>query len=579
MRLLKRLSSGDFKLVSFDNRELPPYATLSHTWMDGQEVTYDELVAGASKHKAGYDKIRFCSERAAADGLEYFWVDTCCINRSTSDELGTAINSMFQWYRRSSKCYVYLSDVSVSEEISDAEAFRITWEEAFRQSRWFTRGWTLQELLAPASVEFFTKQGKRLGSKVSLEQEIHKITKIPIAVLRGQSLSEVSVDERMSWVARRTTTVREDKVYCLLGIFGVFLSLIYGEGEAYASIRLREEIHKRQKGTGTQDLPDLSVPFLLPFARNDVFVGRKNEVLYLEKCLFLPNAHRRITIHGLGGCGKSALALEFAYLARARYSRRVFWVPAISQESFELAYRDIGISLRIPGITADNANVKELVREALNSESAEDWLMIVDNVDDQNILLGSMTTNSKAVRLSDYLPRNDRGAIVFTTRSRRVAVNLTQSSVLGLNEMSKTEGRQLLGRRITKQSLLDDEAAVDQLLEILTCLPLAIVQAAAFINNNDVTISGYISLFQHSGTEIELFSEHFADPSRYDELNSTIAKTWHISFDQMRRQDRLAAEYLSFMALFGAANESNWDPDRLRVHRRATNKFTTVRRR
>jgi len=258
MRLLKRLPGGDLELISFNDDGPPPYAILSHTWTEGQEVTYNELLAGTGKDKTGYAKIRFCGGRAAADGLQYFWVDTCCIDKSTSDELSTAINSMFRWYQRASKCYVYLLDVFVLEEVTDAEAFQITWEEAFRRSRWFTRGWTLQELLAPATVEFFSKEGKRLGSRISLEQEIHEITKIPIGVLRGQSLTEFSVEERMTWAAKRTTTLKEDKVYCLLGIFEVFLSLIYGEGEAYATLRLREEIQRRQEGRGTESLHDLS---------------------------------------------------------------------------------------------------------------------------------------------------------------------------------------------------------------------------------------------------------------------------------------------------------------------------------
>lgn len=258
MRLLKRLPDGDLQHVSVSSDDPPPYAILSHTWADGQEATYNELVAGAGADRTGYAKIRFCSERAAADGLEYCWVDTCCIDKSTSDELSTAINSMFRWYQRASKCYVYLSDVSVPDDINDAEAFPIAWQEAFRRSRWFTRGWTLQELLAPASVEFFSRQGQRLGTRVSLEQVIHEITQIPIAALRGQSLSEFSVEDRMSWAARRTTTLKEDKVYCLLGIFGVFLSLIYGEGEAYATVRLKEEIQKRQEGRSTNSLRDLS---------------------------------------------------------------------------------------------------------------------------------------------------------------------------------------------------------------------------------------------------------------------------------------------------------------------------------
>jgi hypothetical protein len=258
MRLLKRLPGGDFQLVSVSRDHPPPYAILSHTWSDGQEVTYNELVAGAGKDKTGYAKIRFCSERAAADGLEYCWVDTCCIDKSTSDELSTAINSMFRWYQRASKCYVYLSDVTVLDEISDADAFPIAWQEDFRCSQWFRRGWTLQELLAPASVEFFSKQGKRLGTRVSLEREIHEITQIPIAALRGQPLSEFSVEDRMNWAARRTTTLNEDKVYCLLGIFGVFLPLIYGEGEAHATLRLKEEIQKRQEGLVTGNLRNLS---------------------------------------------------------------------------------------------------------------------------------------------------------------------------------------------------------------------------------------------------------------------------------------------------------------------------------
>jgi hypothetical protein len=259
MRLLKCLPTGDgFELTSFSDDCAPPYAILSHTWTDGQEVTYTELLAGTGADKRGYAKIRFCGERASADSLEYFWVDTCCIDKSTSDELSTAINSMFRWYQRAAKCYVYLTDVLVPEEATTPEAFRISWEQAFQRSRWFTRGWTLQELLAPASVEFFSRDGKRLGSKVSLEQEIHSVTGIPIEALRSQQLSEFSVEERMSWTAKRTTTLKEDKVYCLLGIFGVFLSLIYGEGEEYATLRLKEEIQKRQQGQGKIDVQDLS---------------------------------------------------------------------------------------------------------------------------------------------------------------------------------------------------------------------------------------------------------------------------------------------------------------------------------
>ena len=262
MRLLRIEDDGGFKLVELIGSNIPPYAILSHTWgADEEEVTFKDLVDGTGKTKAGYGKIHFCGKQAAKDFLQYFWVDTCCIDKSNSIELSTAINSMFRWYQRASKCYVYLSDVHVPDEVIDAQAFRITWEEAFRQSRWFTRGWTLQELLAPVIVEFFSKEGKQLGSRISLEQEIHEITKIPIGVLRGQSLAKFDVEERMSWAAKRTTTLKEDKVYCLLGIFGVFLSLIYGEGEAYATIRLKEEIQRRKEGQGTEIVQDSTGTF------------------------------------------------------------------------------------------------------------------------------------------------------------------------------------------------------------------------------------------------------------------------------------------------------------------------------
>jgi hypothetical protein len=294
MRLLQSNSNCDgFELTTFTD-EIPPYAILSHTWNNG-EVTYDELVAGTGKNKAGYAKIHFCVNKAAQDGLKYSWVDTCCINKSTSDELSTAINSMFRWYQRATKCYVYLSDVHVPEEVTDIQACRTTWLEAFQRSRWFTRGWTLQELIAPAQVEFFSKNGKRLGSKISLEKEICEVTKIPIAALRGQPLGEFSFEERISWAAKRTTTVKEDKAYCLLGVFGVFMPLIYGEGEDHALLRLKKEANIRNP----QALQTAS--FSVPFRRDRDFVDRGDILARVdERC-----SHRagRAALVGFGGFG------------------------------------------------------------------------------------------------------------------------------------------------------------------------------------------------------------------------------------------------------------------------------------
>jgi len=246
MRLLELKAHGEFSLTEFVGDSIPPYAILSHTWgADGEEVTFKDLADRTGKSKAGYAKIQFCGEQAARDGLQYVWVDTCCIDKSSSAELTEAINSMFCWYGEAAKCYVYLSDVSIPDKNDHSSWF--TWESAFRESRWFTRGWTLQELIAPTSVEFFSLEGRRLGDKKSLEREIHEITGINIQALQGNPLSEFSVTERMSWAAKRKTTRKEDEAYCLLGIFDIHMPLIYGEGKK-AFIRLKEEIDKSLKG-------------------------------------------------------------------------------------------------------------------------------------------------------------------------------------------------------------------------------------------------------------------------------------------------------------------------------------------
>jgi Heterokaryon incompatibility protein (HET) len=235
MRLLEDRGDGNLSLVEYyDN--IPRYAILSHTWgSDGEEVTYRDIIDGIGKHKAGYKKLQFCNAQAVRDNIQYFWVDTCCIDKSSSAELTEAINSMFRWYQRASKCYVYLSDVSVAPSLSS------NWEAEFRSSRWFTRCWTLQELIAPASVEFFSQDGSLLGNKSSLEQEIYEITRIPIEALRGAPLAQFEVEERLSWAERREAKRPEDKAYSLLGILNVHLPLIYGEGN-HSYVRLREEI-------------------------------------------------------------------------------------------------------------------------------------------------------------------------------------------------------------------------------------------------------------------------------------------------------------------------------------------------
>jgi hypothetical protein len=247
MRLLEYNNDSEFSLIDFFADDIPEYAILSHRW-EAEEVTLADLTDGTGKKMAGYGKIQFCGEQARHDGLQYFWVDTCCIDKSNAVELQEAINSMFRWYQNAVKCYVYLSDVSTMERKGTDRFSKYTWELAFRESKWFTRGWTLQELIAPSSVEFFSQNWEQLGNKKSLEWYIHEITGIPVRVLQGSCLSDIKVPERLLWAEKRETTREEDKAYSLFGIFDIQIPLLYGEGRDKAFKRLQEEINKPSNG-------------------------------------------------------------------------------------------------------------------------------------------------------------------------------------------------------------------------------------------------------------------------------------------------------------------------------------------
>ncbi|KAK3990675.1 hypothetical protein QBC44DRAFT_358106 [Cladorrhinum sp. PSN332] len=178
-------------------------------------------------------------KQAEKDGLLYAWIDTCCIDKASSAELSEAINSMFKWYRQAVICYAYLADVS---DVGDDDHHEAS-DSSFSASKWFTRGWTLQELIAPVKLRFFDSKWKRIGDKQTLESAIHIITRIDVEVLRGGNLKDVSVARRMSWASDRQTTREEDIAYCLMGIFDINMPMLYGEGKK-AFIRLQEEILK-----------------------------------------------------------------------------------------------------------------------------------------------------------------------------------------------------------------------------------------------------------------------------------------------------------------------------------------------
>ncbi|KAF4927088.1 Vegetative incompatibility protein HET-E-1 [Colletotrichum viniferum] len=216
----------------------PPYAILSHTWEQG-EVTFHDVSEENADGKPGWLKVTsFCRivNQYLLEPVEYVWVDTCCIDKSSSAETSEAINSMFRYYQEATYCFVYLVDVVY-------DSFGELFHTVFVNSRWFTRGWTLQELIAPPELMFFDMNWKYIGTKIDLAAFISEKTKVDIRTLISGDWPGASIARRMSWASTRQTTRPEDMAYCLLGLFGVHMPLIYGEGPK-AFVRLQEEILK-----------------------------------------------------------------------------------------------------------------------------------------------------------------------------------------------------------------------------------------------------------------------------------------------------------------------------------------------
>ncbi|KAI1803237.1 HET-domain-containing protein [Daldinia bambusicola] len=249
MRLLEAHTAketGTLKLVEKRPDELLRYAILSHTWED-DEITFDDIESGeagyaSAKTAAAHtslSKILGACTQAANDGYEYIWIDSCCIDKRSSSELSEAINSMFAWYRDADICYAFL--LKAPNDLATPEA-----KAEFETNRWFTRGWTLQELLAPKHVIFFSGDWVPIGEKKLLCLLLAKITRIDYKILLGdEPLDSTSVARRMTWAAQRVTKRPEDRAYSLMGIFSVNMPMLYGEGGENAFLRLQGEIMKQ----------------------------------------------------------------------------------------------------------------------------------------------------------------------------------------------------------------------------------------------------------------------------------------------------------------------------------------------
>ncbi|KAI6118346.1 heterokaryon incompatibility protein-domain-containing protein [Pisolithus sp. B1] len=248
-----RQAGPETKVLEQLDDETAKYAILSHRW--GTEVDYDEITGlmkmneqdrDEVRQRDGYRKIIKSCEQAKEDDLRWLWIDTCCIDKRSSAELSEAINSMYRWYHNAQICYVYLNDVDESALPTSQNFIRFGGSNGWPE--WFSRGWTLQELIAPTELEFFNKSWVSIGTKQDLTSTLEDITRIPQDVLRDvkalsstDSWERPSVAQIMSWAADRKTTRVEDRAYSLMGLFGVNMPMLYGEGSK-AFQRLQLEI-------------------------------------------------------------------------------------------------------------------------------------------------------------------------------------------------------------------------------------------------------------------------------------------------------------------------------------------------
>ncbi|KAH7074500.1 heterokaryon incompatibility protein-domain-containing protein, partial [Paraphoma chrysanthemicola] len=223
----------DLAIREFVADDAPPYLIVSHRWREDEVLFADLNVSSSSmpdvQSKKGFAKLRTTCRIASQMGLRYLWIDTCCIDKSSSSDVAEAVVSMYDWYANARCCIAYLDDIHVTSDLS--------------QSSWFSRGWTLPELIAPEQVIFYSTDWIELGTKASLSLEVSITTGIEESVLwHRNSLDRVCVSEKLSWAARRSTTRPEDESYALMGLFGIRMLPMYGEGRERAFMRLQTEI-------------------------------------------------------------------------------------------------------------------------------------------------------------------------------------------------------------------------------------------------------------------------------------------------------------------------------------------------
>jgi tetratricopeptide (TPR) repeat protein len=283
---------------------------------------------------------------------------------------------------------------------------------------------------------------------------------------------------------------------------------------------------------------------MIPFARNPHFVGRQEEIQKIENLITVPDGPRKLAITGLGGVGKTQIALELAYRMRDQEPEcSIFWIPCTSYEAVEQGC--MSIAQRVGLHNVEPAEVKERVQSYF-SQTDKKWILIFDNADEIDVWIRGKPA---APPLKNIIPQSEHGHVLFTSRNRQLALKLAASNVVSVPDVDLKTGKEIFRKLLMRKDLLEEDHVTNALLEQLSFLPLAISQAAAYINQNDISLARYMLLLgEQESSMIELLDEEFADDGRYAGIQNTVATTWLISFLQIQQVDKVASDYLSFMA-------------------------------
>ncbi|KAK5746479.1 hypothetical protein LTR17_000859 [Elasticomyces elasticus] len=498
---MRLLNVHTFRFEEHHNElDVPPYVVASHRWQAGTEAMIDDIEHQRNTETKGYQKVegfaKYIREHIA--GVNWLWMDTCCVTQHSTKEVDEAVRSMFRWYANAHVCLAYLADV-----VDPCD------KHEFDASQWHRRGWTLQELLAPQLVIFLSRTWNVIGHKLdkrctnmptldvgpSLVPAIAEVARIPESVLYSYEQSgKLTVEEKLTWTVGRDTTKGEDMYYSLLGIFSVDMRLSYGEGRVEAKARLLKKIAKSAQRSDPSSFAAKLVqqPWLTPRKANPQYKGYRYMLDYLERYILLPDdgppdrEQTVVVLSGMGGVGKSETILHFLDTNRKEIRERlwaVFWIDCSSDTAARADFRRIS-NLYAWGLADDE--VIDGVKDRLASSSTPS-LLVLDNCDDGSI------------DYSRYIPSGDQVNVVLTTRLADAGKYASRDSQNKNNKLFKRmEG---LDVSSAVELLLDvsetqehDGRALKEATRIVTAVgfhPLAITVAGSLIQGGEYSLRGY----------------------------------------------------------------------------------------